>query len=90
MFKKNNKVLPDRISWSTSLEHVECYVIMSKITPQNFKVKQFVQPQYLTFTKYKFVCHMCIYLYLLNMQNKNTNVQDKAICPATIFNIYKV
>ena len=40
------KVMPDRISRSTSLEHVECYVIMCKITLQNFKIKQFVQPQY--------------------------------------------
>jgi len=50
MFKNNNKVLPDIILLSTSLEYVEYYVVKCK----------------------------------------TTNLQDKAICPATIFNIYKV
>ena len=56
MFKKNNKVLPDIISLSTSLEYVECYVVKCKTKLQTWKIKQFVQPQYLAFTKYKFVC----------------------------------
>jgi len=58
MFKKNNKVLPDIISLFTFLEYVEWYVAKCKTKLQT-KIKQFDQPQYSAFAKYKFVCHNC-------------------------------
>jgi len=71
MFKKNNKVLPDIISLSTSFEYVECYVVKCKTKLQTWKIKQFVQPQYSAFTKQ--ICMSYVHLKRLYVNDDIIN-----------------
>ena len=64
MFKENKKVLPNKISLSPSLECVECYVVKCKTKLQTYKIKQFVQPQYSVFAKYRYACHINLLICL--------------------------